>query len=129
MLADDQGWATFVSGMMLTSEAFNMKENDTVCAAFFCTKSFDQLPIMPMWKKFTVTQWLHLRGHLPGDEWNGNALLGQLAAARCAAESREAINGFEPSSVEVPRTRGLDGGWRRSSQKGSEKADTNISDK
>ena len=48
VLVDDQGWATFVSGMMLTSDAFNMKENDTICAASFCTEPFDQLPIMPM---------------------------------------------------------------------------------
>ena len=48
VLTDDQSWATFVSGMMLMCEAFNIRENDTVCAAFSCAKPVDQPPIVMM---------------------------------------------------------------------------------
>ena len=118
--------------MMLTSEAFNTLENATVNAMLFCVKLLDKmriLPIMPMWEKPTVTRWLCYRGCLPENDWNDDAPPGRLVAARCAADIHDAMDGFEPSRTEVPRTHGLDGGWTRTSQKGSEKAAINEDDK
>ena len=58
VLVDDQSWADAILVTMLAREALNMKENDTVCAASFCTEPFDQLPIMPMRRKSIATGWL-----------------------------------------------------------------------